>query len=399
MAAYLGVPVRDADGSVLGSFCAIDRTPREWSDRERSLLEKIAVGVESEIALRRELRRRRHAEQQTKVSEERLRRALDAGRLGTFDFDPRSHELRWDEAMFALWWIDPSEPEVFLVAQSRVHPLDKEAEERARAEALDLYGSSGTYEIELRIVHPTTNEIRWLHIDADIEFDGGEASRVVGTARDVTDRRQAQETNVLLAEELNHRVKNLFAITAGMVSLTARSSESPVEMGRALRGRIEALAVAHELIEPKISVEATTEQVTTLHELVSRVLSPHMTSEVEVTFDGPAVEIGARSASSLSLILYELATNAAKYGVWRGSSGLLSVSWSLDDSTADPSFLELRWKETGAPEHGSASEKQGFGTALIDLTVRGQLLGEWSRNRSRDGMETILRLPLARISD
>ena len=157
--------------------------------------------------------------------------------------------------------------------------------------------------------------------------------------------------------------------------------------------------MAHELIEPRISVETSSEQLTTLHDLVSRILSPHVTAEVELRVDGPTVDVGPRSASSLSLILYELATNAAKYGVLRGGRGHLSVSWNLEQSTEGPSFLSLQWNESGIPQSDAVRDKQGFGTALIDLTVRGQLLGDWSRKGSRDGMEVGLRLPLARIRD
>lgn len=115
--AYLGVPIHDPDGHVLGSFCAIDDKPRDWTRQDKKILENIRTGVESEIALRAELQRRVAAEQVSADAQQRLHLALQAGRLGTFDFDPQSGHATWDQMMYDLWWIDPEESNPFLTAQ------------------------------------------------------------------------------------------------------------------------------------------------------------------------------------------------------------------------------------------------------------------------------------------
>lgn len=381
---YLGVPVRDPDGQVLGAFCAIDDEPREWSERDRRILENIVVGVESEIALRVELQRRIAAERTSSRAEAQLRRALRAGGLGTFQFDPRSGRADWDAAMYDLWWIAPGNPNPFAEAMTRVHPDDREADIRAREKALDPAGD-GRHRIELRVVHPETGETRWLHLDGDVTFEDGVAVRVDGTVRDVTQRREAEAHAALLTKELQHRVKNLFTVTGGMVGLSARQSETTEEMAKILRGRIAALSAAHDIIQPAVTGRPDLGDATTLESLVDAVLSPHGDAGATIESDGPEVELRPRAASSLALVLHELATNAAKYGALAAPGGQLSVAWGFDESTDGPDKLVLAWREEGIAK-AAAPTREGFGSTLIDLTVSGQLRGTWRRDWTSEGL-------------
>ncbi|MDW4499753.1 HWE histidine kinase domain-containing protein [Sulfitobacter sp. D35] len=389
--AYLGVPVHDGDGHVLGSFCAIDVEPRNWSDYDREILESIRVGVESEIALRAELKKRTAAEDIRAQAEERLQLALRAGQLGSFDFDPRTEIAAWDPGMYELWWIDPQEQDPYPRAVARVHPSDKAEEAAAREAALDPAGT-GRHEAEFRIVHPETGEVRWLHLDGKTTFVEGVPVRVVGTARDVTKRRSAELQNALLTKELNHRVKNLFAITLGMINLTARSSETPAEMSTALSGRIQALASAHEIIQPAIVGQPDLADAATLRQLVEAVLRPHGGTNQQVKIDGPDVHLNARPSTSLALVVHELVTNAVKYGALSVDKGVVEVTWSLDRGPEDT--LHLVWSEVGAPTGPGADATAGFGTRLIEETVAGQLLGSWSRTWRPVGLLCELSIPM-----
>ncbi|MBJ3762565.1 GAF domain-containing protein [Maribius pontilimi] len=394
--AYLGVPVHGDRGHVLGSFCAIDTKPRDWTDHERQVLETIAVGVESEIALRAELKRRKEAERAIQQAEERLRLALRAGRLGTFDFDPRTGTANWDAAMYDLWWIERDEDHPFSVAGTRVHPDDRAADEAARKAALDPAGD-GQQQIELRIVHPDSGDIRWLHIDGAVSFEADQPVRVVGMARDVTARRKVELQNALLAQELNHRVKNLFAITAGMIALTAKSSETPQAMAAVLRGRVHALATAHELIRPAIVGTPDAAEATTLDALVGAILSPHQGHDATLKITGPLTDLSPRAASSLALVLHELATNAVKYGALATECGLLSVSWDIDAPAAPSETLVLKWIETCPDERDTTPPIEGFGSTLIDVTVTSQMDGAWHRDWTPAGLSATLRIPMQNL--
>lgn len=396
--AYLGVPVHDADGHVLGSFCAIDGEPRDWTEEDKVLLEDIAIGVESEIALRQELRKRIEAEEKSASAQQHLNLALRAGRLGTFDFDPRTGRTQWDKNMCDLWWIDPETTDKFEIAQNRVHPDDQASDRALREAALDPEGD-GHHSAELRIVHPQTGEIRWLHIDGDVTFDNGTPVRVVGTAREITDRKRAEQQNELLTQELNHRVKNLFAVTSGMISLTARSTETTREMAEALNGRVQALARAHELIQPAIIGRPDLAETTTLAVLIEAVLKPHISAikPEGLEIKGPAIELKPRAASSLALVLHELATNAQKYGAFSTPRGELKLGWTLGQAETGEEGLLLSWDENVQGQYKKDPTMAGFGTVLIKTTIEGQLNGKWSKSFNEDGFSCLVTIPVIRL--
>src|SRR5712664_2829934 len=94
-------------------------------------------------------------------------------------------------------------------------------------------------------------------------------------ARDITERRQAEERQRLLLREMDHRVKNLFALSSGMVALSARSAKTAQELSLAVQDRLAALAKAHALTLRRPSDGHRTEQPTTLHVLIETILSPY----------------------------------------------------------------------------------------------------------------------------
>ena len=149
----------------------------------------------------------------------------------------------------------------------------------------------------------------------------GTGQQLIGVAQDITERKVAQEQQGLLVRELNHRIKNLFAITGGMIAVSARSATTPKEYASNIRGRLNALAAAHDLILPSFSAEGISlAEPTGLEILLRRILSPYVeipseSSSVRLVLDGPAVPLGARTVTTFALILHELATNAAKYAV------------------------------------------------------------------------------------
>lgn len=118
--------------------------------------------------------------------------------------------------------------------------------------------------------------------------------------------------------KLNHRVKNLFAVTSGMIALSARSASTPKELATNIRGRLDALAMAHELILPRPTNEEAdaTAESTSLDDLLRKILSPYDFQDGgehgRLVMSGPPVSLGRRAVTSFALFVHELATNAAK---------------------------------------------------------------------------------------
>jgi two-component sensor histidine kinase len=171
----------------------------------------------------------------------------------------------------------------------------------------------------------------------------------------------------LLIEELNHRVKNTLAILQSIAMQTFRSA-SRTEREK-FEGRLGALAEAHNLL----STEKW--QGSDLADVVRRVLQPYLINNPErVRMFGPAVPLSPRVAVVLSMILHEIATNAAKYGALSNDNGTVVLDWEIvEDGTGRQ--LRLIWTESGGPPV-VAPVQRGFGSRLIERSARDQLGGE-----------------------
>jgi two-component sensor histidine kinase len=171
----------------------------------------------------------------------------------------------------------------------------------------------------------------------------------------------------LLVEELNHRVKNTLAILQAIAAQTFRSA-SRAEREK-FEGRLGALAEAHNLLSQERW------QGSELADVIKRVLRPYALSNPErVKMFGPRVPLSPRLAVVLSMIVHEIATNAAKYGALSNESGHVAVDWEvLEDDTVRR--LRLIWTEAGGPLV-VAPVQRGFGSRLIERSARDQLGGE-----------------------
>jgi two-component sensor histidine kinase len=171
----------------------------------------------------------------------------------------------------------------------------------------------------------------------------------------------------LLIEELNHRVKNTLAILQSIATQTFRSA-SKAEREK-FEGRLGALAEAHNLLSKEKW------QGSELHDVVGRVLQPYLLNNPErARMFGPHVPLSPRLAVILSMILHEMATNAAKYGALSNDTGTIALDWEVITENAKPK-LRLIWAEAGGP-HVVAPVQRGFGSRLIERSARDQLDGD-----------------------
>jgi two-component sensor histidine kinase len=171
----------------------------------------------------------------------------------------------------------------------------------------------------------------------------------------------------LLIEELNHRVKNTLAVLQSIATQTFRSA-SRAEREK-FEGRLGALAEAHNLLSQEKWQGAE------LREVIARVLRPYLLNNPErMRMAGPRVPLSPRLAVVLSMIVHEIATNAAKYGALSNDTGTVTVDWEVLEES-DGRKLRLIWTEAGGPPV-SAPVQRGFGSRLIERSTRDQLGGE-----------------------
>ena len=200
------------------------------------------------------------------------------------------------------------------------------------------------------------------------------------------ERAKAEVRQRMLNQELNHRVKNILAVIKSLVTNPTVRGETLENYVEALRGRIQALAVAHDQV-------IRGEGGGGLADLLNAELSPYRSDTATIELQGPNVWMDARSFSIMALVLHELSTNAAKYGALSRPGGRLSVSWSVDGVGA----CDIHWAESDGPVVRPPS-RRGFGTVLIDRSIPFDLGGESNVDYNPEGLTAQLRIPPRYIS-
>ncbi|WP_186458400.1 sensor histidine kinase [Neorhizobium alkalisoli] len=209
-------------------------------------------------------------------------------------------------------------------------------------------------------------------------------------------RDRAEQQRLLLLRELNHRVKNVFALTNSLLMMSARSVSTAEELSAVVRGRLTALSKAHELAQPDLSLIDSGGADISLHRVLADILAPYTQGPTgnRVSIEGgDDIPVSPDHLTAIALILHELATNAAKYGALGPVDGRVSVSCRRADT------IEIRWSERGGPEVGEPS-KSGFGSTLVRRSVQG-LRGEMANKWNPEGLDVVIKLPidaLARVS-
>jgi len=216
---------------------------------------------------------------------------------------------------------------------------------------------------------------------------------VYGILLDVTGRTQAEEGPELLAGEMSHRVKNLLAIATGLTQISSRSSKSAPEMAKDLTHRLTSLGRAHDLVRPLPGHQGTA---ALLGDLLSILLSPY---EDMGAFSGrirvavPRMGVGEGAATTLALVIHELATNSVKYGALSSDVGTLDVSGSLEGDE-----IVIVWMERGGPKV-EPSKAIGYGSKLVNRSVTGQLSGVIEYSWEPAGLIVTLTLKVSKLAD
>ncbi|MCO5066472.1 MAG: PAS domain S-box protein [Rhizobiaceae bacterium] len=226
----------------------------------------------------------------------------------------------------------------------------------------------------------------------------GADGKVVGAskiARDISDRRRAEEQKDLLLGEMNHRVKNLFALAGGLLNLAARDASSVPELVTRLQEKFHALARAHSLTL-STAVERDPHGIVTLHALILEVLKPYLDgekSESRIVVSGADVPLGQKAVTNIALLFHEFATNALKYGALATSSGQVRAECSLKAND-----VCIVWYEVGVTPALADVGHEGFGSRLTRAAVSA-LGGSFSRHITDTGLEIRINLSRTKIAE
>lgn len=225
----------------------------------------------------------------------------------------------------------------------------------------------------------------------------GRPREIISISRDVTERRRAEEERNLFTRELAHRIKNMFAVVDGVISLSARGIDEAKPFVEALRTRLHGLGRAIAYVSPPelLGREANTDH--TILGLLRVLLQPYGGADgagQRIFISGDDAPIGKGATTSLALIVNELATNAMKYGALSTASGRIDLAVSVGGET-----VRMVWRENGALDDAlQPPGASGFGSVLVENAVVRQLAGAFSRDWSADGLVVDMNFPLRRIS-
>jgi two-component sensor histidine kinase len=192
---------------------------------------------------------------------------------------------------------------------------------------------------------------------ATLKDKNGRVYGGINCSKDITDRKQAEQMQQLLVNELEHRVKNTLANVQAIAQHTLRSTKDPAACLHTFAGRIQSLARVHSLLTETSWKEAD------LRDLIHDQLLQGVVDESRIAAWGPPVRLEAQMTLRLALVLHELGTNAHKYGALSAPSGWVTIGWTVEGE-----LLRLRWEERGGPAVTSQT-RRGFGTTLIEQSL------------------------------
>jgi PAS domain S-box-containing protein len=346
-------PLRDADGAVIGAVNCFQDVTHEHDARAR--------------------------EHQMRQALERQQRTFDlamiASKMGTWRYTVADNICVYDENAQGLYGLTDGR---FLHDEAgvkdKIHADDIDLMWAQVAKAVDPEGD-GRYEAEYR-VKQRDGSWRWVSAWGLVEFEGQGPARkvaaIAGASRDLTERKQAEELQRLLLNELNHRVKNTLATVQSIAYQTLKGATDIDAARTALDARILSLAPIHDLLTESNWVSAD------LRDVVERGMQPFAASRIQVS--GPSVHLSPKHALALSLALHELATNAAKYGALSTPGGRVDMQWHQRGNV-----VGLNWRESGGPAV-TAPTHRGFGSRLLEVGLVRSLGGKTKLDYASSGV-------------
>jgi len=392
---YLAVPVISRSGEVVGGLFFGHPRAGVFSEHAEQIIAGLAAQAAIAIdnarlyqAAQREIAARKSAEEDLRESEKRFRAMADnipqlawMARPGGFIF---WYNQRWFdytgttlEQMQGWGWASVHHPDYVDGVVERIqHSWDTG---EPWEDTFPLRSKDGEY--------------RWF-LSRALPIHDAEGRIILwfGTNTDVTEQRQADELRQLLAREVDHRAKNALTVVQSLLRLTPAQGEEAKRFATTVGHRVAAMARAHGLLSAERW--AGVDLSTLAKEELAAYTSP---DSDDVLLQGPPLRLPADVAQSISMLLHELATNAAKHGALSMPSGRLEVIWTYDQ--AGDGDLRLSWRETGGPPvtPPPPGARRGFGSRLIEMTVR-QLGGEMDFDWKPEGLHCVLHLPADRLT-
>ena len=257
--------------------------------------------------------------------------------------------------------------------ETLVHPEDWP---RVAAQWNESIATGKPYDIEYRFLHHS-GRFRWLRVMAlPVRGADGAITRWYGTSTDIEESKVIEMERELVANELEHRIRNLFALVNGLVALSLREDSRSAPFADRLRQRLSSLHRAHEFIRGRGAVQ---DKVRSLQALAGAILAPYDAGG-RILIEGDDARLHDNQITPLALIFHELATNSAKYGALACEDGSLTLRFQRGGGR-----IRLEWAERGGTPPAKHADG-GFGSKLLAMTIERQLRGSYCRTFTSGGL-------------
>lgn len=312
-----------------------------------------------------------------------LELALEAVGAGAWDWDPATGAMSCSRRMRMICGISRDMQLTFDLFLAHVRREDRG---RTRTALLQAFHDGMARSVECGLTSSSVDRGRWISIEGCPSALPDSTVRMFGIARDISERKLADDRQELARCELEHRMQNLFTVFSSIVALSEPFACTPTQLAHSLKTRIGALARAHELVRDARSPTAVD-----LQDVIAGELAPFNDLSV-VSISGAQVCLGSAQALAMNVIIHELTTNAVKYGALSRPGGLLSIEWSIESSGGADTLL-LRWQES-CDHPISPPTTHGLGTKLLTSSARTSLRGDILLEFESSGLRATLIAPI-----
>ena len=361
------IPIRDERGDVSGFLATfIETTDRVLA--ERGLGDSVDQLQRAQAAL--------------SENEERLRLATEAADILAWEIDAATGQVFYNETIARMFGFDPESTFDQNKLIEMVHPDDQYAVahgmKTARQKGERYEGDYCARGAEGWI---------WVHtVVVPHRGPDGSILRWIGMSQDISQRKRAEQRQAILLAELQHRVRNILAMTRSIARRTGETSSSVQAYAQHLEGRISALARTQALLtrDPDSGVD--------LCNMLLEEFRSQAAPECQYQLSGPDIRLAPKAAEVLTLAIHELTTNSVKYGALGEREGALSVTWR-QASKPEGKSLVLEWEESGLTLT-ETPPRRGFGTELITRRVPYELQGSGSLEFHGNSLHARIEFPL-----